>query len=451
MEEAAAPEEEENDEEKKRPRSQFELERAPEFKPPYTEIKLSRGQTKQGSVFTAKAVDAGVIRGEFKLVEKSEASKPLLDMDRLRNPTRVVVRLYILRGRVVPKDSNGLCDPYLCVTNGPSTSYKRRDDKAYKAKTLEPEYYAYYEVPCTLPAQGEVTVAVWDWDRLGSDELVGVSKIDVAQRFFSPSWRALGPRKPVELRPLWHPTSSIPQGHLEMWVDIFTEEEARMSPPIIIGPPPALNFELRVVVWDTKDVAFRDEKMSDVYIVAYVHPSNPQKSDVHYRCTDGKALFNWRFVFPIGLPTKTGPRLTVQMWDKDVFNPNDIIAEANINLRGLCRQAYKGKKSVSLPRQFAALTHPNYSGSQGKIELTVDLLTEDEARRNPVGKGRDPPCPLPFPKRPDTSFAFWRFDKYITKLFWGKYKCCIITSIVVAVIILIIIGILIIKFATPFF
>ena len=67
---------------------------------------------------------------------------------------------------------------------------------------------------------------------------------------------------------------------------------------------------------------------------------------MHYRSMDGEGNFNWRFVFPVEyLPaenvmvvrkkehfyslTKTerhmAPVLTMQVWDNDLFNPDDFI------------------------------------------------------------------------------------------------------------------------------
>ena len=54
-------------------------------------------------------------------------------------------------------------------------------------------------------------------------------------------------KPPVEYRPLRSPLSSLPQGTLELWVDILRKEEAVERPPFNIAPPPEQRWELRVI------------------------------------------------------------------------------------------------------------------------------------------------------------------------------------------------------------
>ena len=64
---------------------------------------------------------------------------------------------------------------------------------------------------------------------------------------------------------------------------------------------------MRVVVWDTKDVAMMDiEGTSDVFIKAkFEHGSGSSKeTDTHYRCKDGIASFNYRLLFDFLAPAQ---------------------------------------------------------------------------------------------------------------------------------------------------
>ena len=77
---------------------------------------------------------------------------------------------------------------------------------------------------------------------------------------------------------------------------------------------------------------------------------------------------------------------------------------------------------------------------QGKVEVQIEILTEEEARMKPAGKGRDEPNQHPKldkPNRPETSF-FWLTSplKSFKYIIWKYYKCHIIGA--VAIILLVI-------------
>ncbi len=50
-----------------------------------------------------------------------------------------------------------------------------------------------------IPSRFNLEVGVMDWDRLGADDLVGMSKIDLENRFFSNEWKSMK-FKPIEYR-----------------------------------------------------------------------------------------------------------------------------------------------------------------------------------------------------------------------------------------------------------
>ena len=63
----------------------------------------------------------------------------------------------------------------------------------------------------------------------------------------------------------------ISQGQLHMWVDIFKKKNG-VPPPIDVSPRKPEKYLLRIVVWNTKDVALDEvslvtrEAMSDIYV-----------------------------------------------------------------------------------------------------------------------------------------------------------------------------------------
>lgn len=57
-----------------------------------------------------------------------------------------------------------------------------------------------------------------------------------------------------------------------------------------ISPAPAQEFEVRLVIWKTKDLDDMDwEGCSDVFVRAYLDENNDQNTDTHWRCTGGEA------------------------------------------------------------------------------------------------------------------------------------------------------------------
>ena len=52
-----------------------------------------------------------------------------------------------------------------------------------------------------------------------------------------------------------------------------------------IEPRPPTDFEVRVVVWDTKDVKSEDwEGTSDIFVRSFFKPNSAKETDCHYRC-----------------------------------------------------------------------------------------------------------------------------------------------------------------------
>ncbi|XP_062502177.1 myoferlin-like isoform X2 [Corticium candelabrum] len=306
----------------------------------------------------------------------------------------------------------------------------------------------------------------------------------------------------VETRPLYSPLRpNVEQGRIQMWLDMFVDpaKNGPPPPPVNISKRRPNEYVLRLIVWNTSDVIMDEtnllgEAMSDIYIKGWLRGiDEKQKTDVHYRSLNGEGNFNWRFVFPLEYDPaeqclvvtkkehfwsldktefRLPPLLTLQVWDADLFNPDDFLGELEINFNSMSGPAKTAKKcnltqlpemhdDGIIPPEFepfnlferrhvrgwwpfkGQLTYPDEVkgtiGLTGKIEMELELVTKEEAEARPAGPARDDPNMNPTlepPNRPDTSFLWfmnpWKTCKHIL---WKRLKWLIITLLIVIVIV----------------
>ena len=65
-----------------------------------------------------------------------------------------------------------------------------------------------------------MVIQSFDYDDLFGDDLIGETIVDLDDRFFSAEWQSIK-EKPVEYRELKHPSSTVSQGVIKMWVEIL--------------------------------------------------------------------------------------------------------------------------------------------------------------------------------------------------------------------------------------
>jgi hypothetical protein len=106
---------------------------------------------------------------------------------------------------------------------------------------------------------------------------------------------------------------------------------------IQIEPPIHVNFELRTIVWETRNCVFKDEleKCNDVFCKGGPANLEAQETDTHWRCRS-KGSFNWRMKYKTAFPMKPdeygNDRFKMQLWDKDLIDSNDLIGETDVDL-----------------------------------------------------------------------------------------------------------------------
>ncbi|XP_068610034.1 otoferlin [Brachionichthys hirsutus] len=99
------------------------------------------------------------------------------------DPINVLVRVYVVRATDLhPADINGKADPYVVIKLGRS---EVKDKENYISKQLNPVFGKSFDIEATFPTESMLTVSVYDWDLVGTDDLIGETRIDLENRFYS--------------------------------------------------------------------------------------------------------------------------------------------------------------------------------------------------------------------------------------------------------------------------
>ncbi|XP_019731208.1 fer-1-like protein 6 [Hippocampus comes] len=282
----------------------------------------------------------------------------------------------------------------------------------------------------------------------------------------------------IETRTLFHKARpGMDQGQVQMWVDMFPLDLPHPGLAVDISPRKPKGYELRVIIWNTEDVILEDsnfltgQKSSDIYIKGWLKglEDDRQETDVHYNSLTGEGNFNWRLVFPFSyLPAekvvvvkkrdsifsldKTEQKLpailSLQVWDFETLSSDDFLGTVELDLHSFPRGAKTAKsckvdvftdgtERISIFQQKRSRGWWPFSKSgelTGKVEAEFHLVTAEEAEKNPVGRARKEPEPLPKPNRPDTSFSwFVNPFKCFFHLVWRNYKKYIIIALVLLI------------------
>ncbi|KAG8515514.1 Fer-1-like protein 6, partial [Galemys pyrenaicus] len=99
------------------------------------------------------------------------------------HPVKVLIRVYIVAAfNLSPADPDGKADPYIVVRLG-KTEIKDRDK--YIPKQLNPVFGRSFEIQATFPKESLLSVQIYDHDLIGTDDLIGETRIDLENRFYS--------------------------------------------------------------------------------------------------------------------------------------------------------------------------------------------------------------------------------------------------------------------------
>ncbi|CAF1505829.1 unnamed protein product, partial [Adineta steineri] len=153
------------------------------------------------------------------------------------------------------------------------------------------------------------------------------------------------------------------------------------------------------------------------------------------------------------------PVLNLQVWDNDKFSADDFLGALTLDLNRLYKPAKNSEfctldivndestDYISLfemkrikgwwPCVDVAGGDPELTG---KLELELEILTEEEAAQRPAGRGQEEPNENPHldpPQRPETSFLWFQSPfRTFKNIIWRKSKWYIIGGLLLVCFIL---------------
>ena len=400
---------------------------------------------------------------------------------------------------------------YLQIQVGQDSDVKEKGTKfietkdSYVANSLSPDFYQMYELEADLPKDWKLQINVMSFTPGGgSDSLIGSTVIDLEDRYLGENRtrKLIGMKSyesdlmeqlrkyenpeierdesiisklnsklsilnrkidevkenevPVEYRPLTKPGVSTAQGIIEMFVEILPLSRAKMIKPAKIERPPPEEYEMRLVIWETRGLPYEGGKKSiDAMITVSYDPEGylsedvQKQTDVHLGCTDGKAIFNWRMKFDLQLPC-TFPRLTFDVRDFNTFSSDEALCSCTISVKRLIKKLVQDGR-LEIKNKWIQLGNRNDPGeTKGEIKIDLYFLQKSEADQNPVGEAQDEPNHDPKLEKPKVGRGITDFLKgtWLDVTSW-KFNFSLFGTLKILIIVAIIVVIFVILFVQP--
>ena len=150
-----------------------------------------------------------------------------------------------------------------------------------------------------------------------------------------------------------------------MWTEVMKAEDAAKIKPQKMQILTKKKYEIRLIVWETRDVPLVDGKKVDIWVRVVFDPTGwpddvvEKRTDVHKGSKKGWGSFNWRMKFQLETPCDF-PRIKFIIHDEGWF-VDEFIGEATVNLKRTCNKLDK-EDSVEIPKTYVSCAHPNLPG-----------------------------------------------------------------------------------------
>lgn len=100
--------------------------------------------------------------------------------------SQCLVRVYVLEGfQFASRDIGSHSDPYIKIQCGKKTVSDRDN---YQLNEANPKIFRHFDLNVTFPGAAPLYIYAYDFDDLFGDDLIGVTKVDLDDRWFSAEW-----------------------------------------------------------------------------------------------------------------------------------------------------------------------------------------------------------------------------------------------------------------------
>jgi hypothetical protein len=102
-----------------------------------------------------------------------------------------------------------------------------------------------FQFSTKMPSHFELILQLWEKNILTQDDLIGETRIDLENRFFSPNFRKL-PEIPIETRPLLSSFSKEKKGEIKLFLEIIpVDDNKKIERVWFIDRKPKTEIEIR--------------------------------------------------------------------------------------------------------------------------------------------------------------------------------------------------------------
>ncbi|EGR29195.1 hypothetical protein IMG5_161110 [Ichthyophthirius multifiliis] len=372
------------------------------------------------------------------------------------------------------------------------------DDQNVQKDTLNPQFFKMYQLDAQLPEDWNLIISIVNKGQV-LDSLIGEYEIDLEDRIFGISelrknvayeiykqyyTEQLEKNKynydhtfnnkkrsyeqkitelsnliesfnrnlkiPVEYIELKHPQENTCQGTMELFIEPFPTDIARIIPQSNIQKPSPQEFEIRLIVWEVFNIVLPEGKKSINMYVSVSLDKNAninqeevtKQTDNHNGSENGNGVYNYRMKFPLCIPC-IFPRLRIQVFEFSTIGADENLGETVITLKNIIKKL-QINGSFELATSKYLLEHPKFPDQyRGDISLSMSIISKQLAESQPVGEAQEDPNENPFLEKPKEGRGINNFLKGSSFDFsgWGlgilKYvKCLAILAVVVCIIII---------------